>query len=458
VWRLGAAYGEEDEQSLIERLDACRPSSLEAVTVPLGAARRWLTGKTASAIADVVSGDAEDDGDDDRRRRRDPHANTPVALRWEGDDSEWVTGDELRPGDVLVVDVTRGGLTAGSFDPDGTTPITDLGDIAQVRGRGVAALRLEEGALEAWSLPDDVRAALPKLMPEDTALDTKKRVQDWLSTLPMTLPSSFLGTAREWQAVTRAWASRRMRVMTGAGGLLSVNASLPRADVDPESADALTEDDDSSFRQVQVTLKDHSTDVRDFAARFTKSVGFDHKIAADVTLAAWLHDVGKADPRFQRWLVGGSEVRAAVLAEPLAKSALPSGNPRQRRQAKARAGYPTGYRHELLSLDMIKGQESVLGRAHDRDLVLHLVASHHGWCRPFAPPIDHADDFPVTLQHDGDVLAGVTRHRLARLDSGVADRFWGLLDRYGWWGLAWLEAVLRLADHRASEMEAAGAQ
>ena len=387
-------------------------------------------------------------------QRRNASDDTLVALRWNGDDSELITANELRPGDVLVIDVSRGGLTARSFDPDATEAVTDLGDLAQLRGRGLATLRLQRDALRVWELSEAILATIPAVDSEETSAELRERVLGWLRTFPSEPPAGFIGTEREWSAAHRAWRSSRMRVEI-VNDEVFVVAPVSRADLhaDPEAADALTEDDDSSFRQTEVTLATHSTDVRDFARRFGLAIGLAEAIAEDLALAAWFHDVGKADPRFQRWLVGGSDVRAAMLTEPLAKSALPAGNAKQRRLARTRAGYPAGYRHELLSLAMIEHHPEALSQAHDCDLVLHLVASHHGWCRPFAPSLDHPDDLPVAVEHGMLELAATTRHRRSRLDSGTADRFWSLTERYGWWGLAWLEAVLRLADHRASEME-----
>ncbi len=456
VWRIDADARGGRADAVVERLLACRPSALEAVSVPIHAVRRWLTTRDASSIADV-EGVAEEEENDDRRRDTDP-----VVFKWDGEESRAVGARDIRPGDVLIVDAGQGGgLARLSFDPAAVERVVDLGDLAQLRGRAVATLRLERRCLEVWSLPESVVASVPEGSDQDeTAVELRERVRAWAGTWPDVPPAGFLGTPAEWIATRRGLASHRVRVQTMSDGSLVALARLTRSDLAkaPEVSDALTEDDDSAFRAVKVALSTHSRDVRDLCEQFCRALAFAPQIVADLSLAAWLHDVGKADPRFQRWLAGGGEVRAAMAAEPLAKSALPAGSLRERRNARRRAGYPEGYRHEILSLAMVAGSASIIEQAHDPDLVLHLVASHHGWCRPFAPPLDHPEALAVELQHGDITLAASTRHLLSRLDSGVADRFWALVERYGWWGLAWLEAVMRLADHRASELEEKGGE
>ena len=168
-------------------------------------------------------------------------------------------------------------------------------------------------------------------------------------------------------------------------------------------------------------------------------------------------------------LRGGSEIEYFKDEAPWAKSTMPPGAREAHRLAQKRSRYPRGARHEVQSLAMLDGQKVALTERlkkrdstsrPDLDLVLHLVASHHGYCRPFAPVV--VDDHPVDVslpKHASkafgtlDFSVPTSKHELHRLDSPLGDRFWTLIAKYGWQELCWLEAILRLADHRASEEE-----
>lgn len=461
VWRADlldedlARWGEDAERmdGIQEVLALVRPSSLEALPLPVHVARAWLRDLEVPPIADVAS---EAEGEEGERHRA---AEGWVALAKR--DEAWVPvrASDMRPGDILILPASRGGLRTGSFDPESKDPVPDLGDLAQLRGRGILSLRTH-GSTLAWldaptpPAPDDAR----------TGREDRDALQEWLATLPADVPVASGVRAHEWRHLRGARLRRNPTVVCGPSAdgrrveqfVVSERLPLP-PDLEVDAGEAYSDDDRSSFTAADRSLRQHSFDVRDKALEFTRTLRLPEQIAADVVLAAWLHDVGKVDPRFQMLLAGGDEVRLATLEEPQAKSRLPNMSATKWMRVAERAQLPTGYRHELSSLAMIEGSAEVQARATDFDLVLHLVASHHGWCRPFAPAVPLSTDgaapeLAFALEDRAAVsLNGSAEHRYASLDGGVADRFWRVHERYGPWGLAWLEAILRLADHRASE-------
>lgn len=429
--------GDATLEDLIARLAACPPSGEEALALPLSAARRWLKQQAALALADAAMQES-----DDKEDRPDKRSRERPALVWNGDESFVLIDSDknLRPGMTLVVPTSYGGIARSNWDPTAHRPVYDYGDIVQLPRRATLRLGLET-LPEGWRSP-----APPKAGENETAQEVRQKVLEWLHALPADVPEP-------WKKIHAALGRNPRIVGFENDSLILIARNAARESVS-------TEDDGASFtgRGNPTTLASHSKHVWTWAEGFVGRLGLPDAVGQDLVLAAWLHDAGKADPRFQKWLVGGSAVQLAMLDAPLAKSAQTLRDRRASEQARRQAGYPGGYRHELLSVAMLAGNESLLASANDRELVLHLVGAHHGWCRPFAPFVDDREDFAVqVMMTDGpdgrsEVLSASTRHRLARLDSGVTERFWNLTERYGWWGLAWLEAILRLADHRASAL------
>ncbi len=427
-------------EDLLERIEVCPPLTSEAVAVRVSAARGWLAAGEADDDADVEGVPGADAAE------RAVGAPRP-ALVWRGDESIVIAGGgRLYPGDTLVVPSTYGGLSNKSWAPESLEPVSDIGDrAAHAAGRRVLRLHEDVWRCDLGAVPGQPSLDIPPRPPaveNGDAADLEADLLDrWLKDAA--------------QIVSGGWLSEVLRGLTDARRRVLRFHDSHYAIVGRHRSDATTEAEISSFTGVAVGLRAHLDGVGLFAHEFAERCCLPVDIVRAIELAGRCHDIGKADPRFQRLLHGGNAYRTAVAPEPLAKSALPSSDRRARVRAQERSGYPSGCRHELMSAALLLRSPGVLGvdGEVDMDLVLHLVASHHGWCRPLAPVAVDADPIGVEFSAGGVVLRARSDHGLERLDSGVSDRFFLLVRRYGWFGLAWIEAILRLADHRRSEWE-----
>lgn len=417
-----------------EALRLVPPRTAEYLQVPVGAIRSWLSGGAEAPVADVGAPAGELGRD-----TADQPDSPSNWVRWRGfhdDPEDDVHPRDIRPGDILIVDPGRGGITAGNWDPGSTEPVTDLGDMAQLAYGRRAALRLDPRIFgETAELRGISAPPLPTYEPE--AATPKERVEDWMATAVKSSDSGWLA-----EAIGKLQGNCRIEQIgeTGSDDAYFIIAQ--------QSIDDLTFDDSdqsSSFTGTKVSLRRHLDGVGDRAAEFARRLNLDEAIQEDLRLAGQLHDVGKVDRRFQRQMVGADPVKEAMLDEPIAKS-LPGVRTSPR-------GWPP-VRHELSSVAMAESNPEISAMARDWDLVLHLVGTHHGRARPLPPIVEDPEPETLSFDHAG--------HRMES-DSGglvdspmaieMADRFWHLVARYGYHGLAWLEAILRLADHRQSAEE-----
>lgn len=187
--------------------------------------------------------------------------------------------------------------------------------------------------------------------------------------------------------------------------------------VDRWRGDSANERDRAIARTPQL-LHEHQSWAERKARQLAQRLGLGSPWADVLALAARLHDEGK---RAERWQRAFKAPRGAIYAKtrgPISQQLL------------------DGYRHEFGSLSYAERDEEFKRLPDDlKDMVLHLIAAHHGQARPVIGTRSCEDAAPPALTERA---------------RDVAMRFARLHERWGPWGLVWWESLLRAADQQAS--------
>ena len=344
----------------------------------------------------------------------------------------------LRPADTVILPVDRGGL-----DEFGWNPAVSNGNRVMdvsLSGRG---LPLGSEAIERLcgvTVSSDLIATALGVSKGDDEVPDEERQEAIERILERILEA---GTPDGW--TPREW-NDFIASLGGLGDLVAPGREVARIacrtdDEEPRSDEL----DEMSLTDEVVDLEGHGCDVGERARAIADRLGLDTVLAETVEAAGRLHDIGKADRRFQRWLdPDGDHPEDLVLAK--------SKMPRHRWDAaRAAARWPRGGRHEALSARLVRrwlDSQPEWGDLLQRDLLLHLVISHHGKGRPLVPPVSDDTASVVSWTVDGSAVEAPAD--LSVVDWSQPRRFRSLNGQFGPWGLALLEAIVRLADHAVS--------
>lgn len=414
------------------------PKTPEALPVPLWAVRRWLSGVSPADSSRISDQEGEEGNSEEQSERV-----RPFVLWRSPEDCRYAESARLvRPGDTIVVPTSYGGCDKFGWKPESTEPVRDVGNDVSLAAPGRGWIRIWPPALasrrdSAQALLTEFRTAVQDDVSRTEQEEIVGRIKELIADVYENFDTSLLAASPSWvpQPGLLLFAKRQAK------------RSRNRVEVRYDQTDS--EDDSSSLMNGRVALNDHTEHVVEKASEIAEACGVSPGLISDFLLSARLHDLGKADPRFQRILHDGFNGQTELLAK--------SGrvlSPAQYRRIADRAGYPEGCRHEFLSVALAKLSRA-LKSANDSQLVLHLIGTHHGRGRALAPVSVDSTPEHVVVAFAEEQLSCSSAHGLERLDSGWSEQFEALNKKYGRWGLAYLEALFRRADCLASEEEEA---
>jgi len=299
-----------------------------------------------------------------------------------------------------------------------------------------------------------------------------------------------------WDTLARKWTTPRpkdMRLRPGMTLMLKavVGGYTPQLGLAPESkvgvplivapaeeslAEEAFDDDQRSLLQVPVTLPRHLADVEQKARELCEALEFKEPQAV-IRAARW-HDVGKAHEAFDSMLRYAHEqgtdetLGAGHWAKSGRKPNRKPGKPRYQVIVDGKAVKRRTFRHELASALAWIDQH---GKETGADLIAYLIAAHHGKVRMslralpqeteppdgrlYARGVWDGDRLPAMQFADGETVPEVElKLDLMQLGDGPQGPSWTtrtqrLLKALGPFQLAWCEALVRIADWRASRAE-----
>ena len=376
---------------------------------------------------------------------------------------------DIRPGDLLVLPTHAGGYADDALAPDSRTEVEDVADDMPAATEATSprhVIRLSEEALRAAGLEAEpiLRRALRyerapaagtlaelcgllgppgerlRDLPE---LELRRLTDDADGTLgDLGFDDEPLGLVGDEDDAL------------GGEPLLGWDVRAPGTAFALIGRREVTREELRAVEEPPPTLDAHANAVADRARCFISGSGVPARVASSVVLAARAHDLGKGDPRFQAFFRGGIRAWGAPA---IAKSVFGTADLQASRTARKIAGLPTGLRHEIASVAALdgaiaKGDVEAMPVDVDVELALHLVATHHGLGRP-VPAVPAATRTVATefaIQAAG-IVATARGDAIEGWEDGAwLRRFLAVVERYGPWGSAYLEAVLMLADRTVS--------